>query len=559
MQYKFSRGLASALLVAVLSTSFSPAVSAMDYQSEESAAFVQSMPVGMELSAELTNLKLSADDEETLLAEAEDVGTEAVEEDSPEVEPVAAEDSSAKKVSTLSNMSPSEPFALESADKVLISCVAPSGAKVSAKVNGKTVKMTQKTKAAKGTAVKFQGTFTAPKVTKNTKDLGEVTYTMTFGNKTVTKKSAGNLYVVGSKIEGGKFVVQVVNFSASIFDNSKREHIIGIARQGAVDYVVGSSSKDYHLASGGWIQKDTVKPVSKSVVVKNKVSKSSFKKTSDGESLSLTGTSHPMYRSSRSSKKLTITLLNTTGVKKPTVSGSSLFSGVSVSEKNGATTLTFSLSGKRKLWGYDISYKNGVTNIYAKYKPQVGSSGKPLDNALIVIDPGHGGDDPGAIGVARSNGGAVESEINYAAALTTKKRLEKLGAEVVFTRNGDESVSLNERLAVTRKENPDLFLAIHSNSGGTTNGASGVETYYYDDISDKFATALAKNLAENTGRVNRGARASRYRMTLHSLCPAVLLEMGFVSNLKEYNELLSKESMAQTAEAIADAAITAFK
>jgi N-acetylmuramoyl-L-alanine amidase len=105
----------------------------------------------------------------------------------------------------------------------------------------------------------------------------------------------------------------------------------------------------------------------------------------------------------------------------------------------------------------------------------------------IVLDPGHGGKDPGAIGV----GGVTEKEIvlNIAKRLAVKLRRE-MGVEVVLTRTDDRFVALEDRTALANAEDADLFISLHMNASPNAD-ARGVETYYLDNTTDEAAIRLA--------------------------------------------------------------------
>jgi len=105
----------------------------------------------------------------------------------------------------------------------------------------------------------------------------------------------------------------------------------------------------------------------------------------------------------------------------------------------------------------------------------------------IVLDPGHGGKDPGAIGV----GGIAEKDIVLSIAKKLAKKLRKdMGVEVVLTRQDDSFIALEDRTAIANKENADLFLSLHTNSSPSPE-ARGIETYYLDNTNDEASIRLA--------------------------------------------------------------------
>ncbi|MBI2349837.1 MAG: N-acetylmuramoyl-L-alanine amidase, partial [Deltaproteobacteria bacterium] len=114
---------------------------------------------------------------------------------------------------------------------------------------------------------------------------------------------------------------------------------------------------------------------------------------------------------------------------------------------------------------------------------------KPVTPGLrkIVLDPGHGGKDPGAIGV----NGILEKDIVLAVAKKLAKRLRaELGIQVVLTREDDSFIPLEDRTAVANAEDADLFISLHVNSSPNPE-AKGVETYYLDNTTDEASIRLA--------------------------------------------------------------------
>lgn len=101
-------------------------------------------------------------------------------------------------------------------------------------------------------------------------------------------------------------------------------------------------------------------------------------------------------------------------------------------------------------------------------------SGSPLSGATVVLDPGHGGDEPGAVGP----GGATEKDVNLAIARETQRQLEAQGATVVLTRTGDYRITLASRTAIAQALHPELFLSIHHNAEPDEHRSTpGAETY----------------------------------------------------------------------------------
>jgi N-acetylmuramoyl-L-alanine amidase len=200
------------------------------------------------------------------------------------------------------------------------------------------------------------------------------------------------------------------------------------------------------------------------------------------------------------------------------------------------------------------------------------------DRPLIVIDPGHGGNDPGAIGVS----GTPEKTITLATALELRHVLQASGRyRVALTRSGDHPVSLSQRLSFARTHDADLLIAIHADAsrdprarGASVYIRSGEETLHLGaDRADagRIASALSggapqaeegsawlqytmvEQLADDVRMAAAPARAAHfYVLSAHSI-PSVLLEMGFMSNRKDEAQLRQTEHRRVIVEAIKDA------
>ena len=161
-----------------------------------------------------------------------------------------------------------------------------------------------------------------------------------------------------------------------------------------------------------------------------------------------------------------------------------------------------------------------------------------LKNKLIVLDPGHGHDRPGAIA-----NGITEKFMNYDVASRAKSLLEQRGAKVVMTRTGDTDCDpygtynqdLNCRPGVANKLGADIFVSIHSNSGTST--ANGAEAFYYKSSGKALATAIQNAYVNETGLRYRKVDTEEYAVLVHSNVPSTLLEMGFITNEEEANKM----------------------
>lgn len=167
-----------------------------------------------------------------------------------------------------------------------------------------------------------------------------------------------------------------------------------------------------------------------------------------------------------------------------------------------------------------------------------------LSGFVIVVDPGHGGSDPGAIGPR----GTFEKDIVLAIGLYLGKMLTEAGADVVYTRETDKYVSIFERPAIAAEAAADLFVSIHSNSY-MGNSARGIETLYHprDPKNQLFAEILQAEVVKAVQLVDRGLRQRTNLAVLnHSNVTSALVEVGFI-NHREEELLLRSDSVQKSA------------
>jgi N-acetylmuramoyl-L-alanine amidase len=160
----------------------------------------------------------------------------------------------------------------------------------------------------------------------------------------------------------------------------------------------------------------------------------------------------------------------------------------------------------------------------------------PLRGYTIMIDPGHGGRDPGYIGKS----GILEKNLTYRIALRLYKQLNNAGARVVMTRNGDIEIKNRGIVELANSRGTDLFVAIHLNSF-TSPKIRGCETFYYTQQSNRFAKVVQKYLSRTTKMKDRGTHRVTYYVVHHTIMPAILIEAGYLTNPRDEKLILDPD------------------
>ena len=167
----------------------------------------------------------------------------------------------------------------------------------------------------------------------------------------------------------------------------------------------------------------------------------------------------------------------------------------------------------------------------------------------VIVDAGHGGKDPGA-----GHNGCTEKEIVLDVAKMVTEMLRASGVDARMTRSDDTFVELNDRAAKARQVRAKLFLSIHCDAAANR-GARGFTIYTPEtrrQQSGAFASAIEKSML-GTNMSSRGIRGADYRVLMRTTCPAVLLELGYLTNRYDARLLASKSHQRTTARAIANA------
>lgn len=176
------------------------------------------------------------------------------------------------------------------------------------------------------------------------------------------------------------------------------------------------------------------------------------------------------------------------------------------------------------------------------------------ENRKVIIDAGHGGQEPGAVYEGRQ-----EKEDALRLAFDVGNALERRGISVSYTRVSDVYDSPYEKAAMANASDADIFLSIHRNAMPVPGTASGVENLVYEDSGT--AGALGRNIGEalaEAGWTDLGVKERPGLVVLRNMkIPAVLVEVGFINNEKD-NEFLDA-NMAATADAIADGVLKTFR
>lgn len=187
---------------------------------------------------------------------------------------------------------------------------------------------------------------------------------------------------------------------------------------------------------------------------------------------------------------------------------------------------TLSVTGKTDNW---LKVKNETIEGYVLsdlVTDEIKENNEGLKGKTIVLDPGHGGFDSGAI----SPTDVQEKDLAYKTADILAQELTMLGALVLTTRDQDTFASLASRATLSNTVNADAFISLHYNSVPDLPTVTGISTYYFHKQYEELANYFQHEIIKESGDSDRGAELGDFQVIRQNLMPAVLIELGFMSN-----------------------------
>ena len=191
--------------------------------------------------------------------------------------------------------------------------------------------------------------------------------------------------------------------------------------------------------------------------------------------------------------------------------------------------------------------------------------GRPNEiySKIVVLDAGHGGIDPGA-----SKSGVNEKDLNFTIMNTyVKNKFKNSDIKIYFTRDTDVLIDLYDRAAFASEIGADLFLSLHMNANNS-GSVSGTEIFYSTSNnalttsglnSYMLANALAGNISSAMGTKNRGVSSAEFVVVKYNTVPAVLIELGFMTNSGDFAKLTNQIYQEKAAEAIFETVVQIFQ
>jgi len=450
-------------------------------------------------------------------------------------------------------------------EEISFYCKAPIGANVTATLYGKTytlvpaVKTTTSTKPY-ATTYTFKTKIGPLSGKPRIVDLGKTVYKMTYKGSVYSETAVGSVKVA---LEGAPYIATIHNDFVDSYQTATTSNgAYYILHKGMRDFVTGEYGDFIRLASGLWIKKENA-TVEVGSIKSNVLRKVGYVQANKADEIQFYMNEKVITTVSYDGMKLKVTLNQTGSAPSLTLPSVHLLKSSTATVVGNTSTYEFVLNDPSQLSGYYLEDMTGGIKLVLRKKfvafSESQNAEEPLKGVTIMLDPGHGGSDSGAIGLLGTL--KPEKAITLDDATRLKLKLESLGANVVMTRSSDAYVSLNDRLAMSRKILPDLFISIHADSLSDTadlNKVSGFSVFYKDSLAKSFAENVRSRVVQTLGRKDRGAKVMNFYVVRGSWTPSILLETGFMPNPNEFEWLSDPKAQDKFAETLVNSILDYF-
>lgn len=321
--------------------------------------------------------------------------------------------------------------------------------------------------------------------------------------------------------------------------------------------VTGREANWYRLDYGGWIRENEAKLLDTSVPPRSLIRSVTSRVRGDWTEVLFPLQVPVPISIQQDTRSLTLTLHNTTAqtdtiytVQEPLIERLDW-----TQPRPGEVQYTFRMKANQQ-WGFKTRYEGSTLVLSLRQPPKARADrSAPLQGLRIFLDPGHGSaNDLGA----RGPNGYPEKDVVLIVSKLLRTELQQRGATVLMSREGDEDLFPQDRVAKIQQTEPDLALSLHYNAlpdNGDAIKTKGIGMFWYHPQAHGLAQFLHDYLVQDLKRPSYGVFWNNLALTRPSLTPAVLLELGFMINPEEFEWIVDPQAQRQLARSIAEAIV----
>lgn len=471
---------------------------------------------------------------------------------------------------------PSKTTWISVGDTVDVSCSAPSGSRVTARIGGITIQLKPTMYSASTTknyrevykgSVKINTVFAKE---GGEAELGTLTFTAEKNGKSAVKQIAPVVQLG----KGAPIYAEVVNDytyfkvkdDSSFYDDATPQQI------GMRDYIAGYVNGYYKLRSGYYVSEEDVKVIRDSALYENKILgvtveanvKNTLNNRDNFTDIRFGILENCPVTVKVNGKSFEVTLHNTDTAFLPqaVIARNPLIEAASCESVNGNPVYTFTLKAAENYYGFNTVYEDGFAIIRLNNPQSLAEGEKPLAGKTVILDAGHGGSDIGAPGPSGLNTGLNEADLNLFITLALRDRLSELGANVIMTREEDTTLDLYSRIDIMASMIPDFAVSIHHNSVANMANAAKTRGYlglYSDNAGVMLANAVADTVSDKLARQKRPTSYQKLAVARNHRFPSTLCEMSFICNIEEFQWTISEGNYRRSAEAVAEGILEFYR
>ncbi len=382
-------------------------------------------------------------------------------------------------------------------------------------------------------------------------------YQLTLNRQTITQKAPGKISV----LEPSNLPIVEVNaeFGVARTGPSTSYSRLTPLPKGTRSAVTGKTGEWLRLDYGAWIKSSETVALPSAIVPSTIIRSVASSQSKDATIVSFPLQTPVPVTVKQESDKFTLTLHNTTAQTDTIPFNDNPFISrmdwQQIPPSPGGTSTAvqyiFNLK-KNQQWGYKLGYEGTTLKLKLRHPPELRRSRrKPLSGIKILIDPGHGGKELGAVGPT----GLPEKDVNLVVSKLLREELVKKGATVVMTREEDKFVSLGDRQKIIANEEPTLALSVHYNAlpdYGDAENTKGIGMFWYHPQAHSLSVYLHNYLVEKLDRPSYGVFWNNLALTRPEAAPSLLLELGFMSNPEEFEWVNNPKQQKKLARTLAD-------
>ncbi|MCL2096067.1 MAG: family 10 glycosylhydrolase [Oscillospiraceae bacterium] len=444
-------------------------------------------------------------------------------------------------------------------DRVSVRVQAPSNSTVTAKLGSLTINLEALTiPPDEGTYMTevYSGTFTLPSTQPQGEmiDLGNIVYSASRGRESASAEGINIRLINDSAYRPVEVIKDYTPFKIAIDSDSYNDYMF--ASIGMRDNVVSFRDGFYQLGCGGFIPATHAVLMPEKTLLINRILSAATENTGNITEIRFAVSENVPVDAVCRDGVFRVTLFNTPdGGRGMKLGDNPVFRAARVTSDRAKQTVTYSfdLIHADNWYGFELVYEGGFIVIKVKNPIRKTEGARPLEGMTIVVDAGHGGGDPGALGYLIHKN---EKDLNLEIALALRTRLRNLGAEVVMTRAGDITLATpSARMEILNQINPDFMISVHHNSVGDAQDNTyvrGFESLYTNDSGRLLAKSVSRVVSSELNRLER-SRSARYQavgVLRNHKFPSTVLEMSFMTNPDEYEFANTAEGASRSADAI---------